>query len=56
MPLALASEITQKTEGDFRLVRTLCLLLEKSARAGGSFTVDQAMLDTALSAHTWRRK
>ena len=56
VPLALASEITQKTEGDFRLVRTLCLLLEKSARAGGSFTVDQAMLDTALSAHTWRRK
>ena len=56
IPLPLASEIAQKTEGDFRLVRNMCLLLEKSAKASGSFAVDQKMLETALSAHSWRRK
>ena len=56
VPLALAKEIAQKTEGDFRLVRNAMILLEKSAKATGSFTVDQKMLDAALSAHSWRRK
>jgi len=56
VPLQLASEIAQKTEGDFRLVRNMCLLLEKSAKASGCFSVDKKMLDTALSAHSWRRK
>ena len=56
VPLALANEIAKKTEGDFRLVRNMCLLLEKSAKASGSFAVDREMLDTALSAHSWRRK
>lgn len=56
VPLALSSEIAQKTEGDFRLVRNMLLLLEKSAKAAGIFTVDRAMLDTALSARSWRRK
>lgn len=54
--LSLASEIAQRTEGDFRLVRNMMILLEKSAKASGSFTVDRPMLDTALSARTWRRK
>lgn len=56
IPLTLSSEIAKKTEGDFRLVRNMMLLLEKSAKAAGIFTVDRAMLDTALSARSWRRK
>lgn len=56
IPLNLSSEIAKKTEGDFRLVRNMMMLLEKSAKAAGSFTVDRAMLDTALSARSWRRK
>ena len=56
VPLALAKEIAQKTEGDFRLVRNMMILLEKSAKASGSFIVDQKMLNAALSAHSWRRK
>lgn len=56
IPLALSKEIAQKTEGDFRLVRNAMILLEKSAKASGSFSVDQKMLDAALSAHSWRRK
>lgn len=47
LPLSLSTEIAQKTEGDFRLVRNMCLLLERSAKASGSFAVDQKMLDTA---------
>lgn len=53
--LALSMEIAQKTEGDFRLVRNVMILLEKSAKASGSFTVSQKMLDAALSARSWRR-
>lgn len=53
--LALSMEIAQKTEGDFRLVRNIMILLEKSAKASGSFTVSQKMLDAALSARSWRR-
>lgn len=56
LPLSLSTEIAQKTEGDFRLVRNMCLLLERSAKASGSFAVDQKMLDTAFSARSWRRK
>ena len=56
VPLTLAKEIAQKTEGDFRLVRNAMILLEKSAKASGSFAVDRQMLDVALSAHSWRRK
>ena len=56
IPLALSSEIAQRTEGDFRLVRNMMLLLEKTAKAAGSFTVDRAMLNTVLSARSWRRK
>lgn len=54
--LELAGEVAQRTEGDFRLVRNLCVLLEKAAKASGSFTVDRPMLDRAFSARNWRRK
>lgn len=56
VPLELAGEIAQTTEGDFRLVRNMCLILEKTAKAQGSFSVDRQMLDTARSARNWRRK
>ena len=53
---ALSAEIAKKTEGDFRLVRNMMILLEKAAKASGSFTVDAKMLETVLTARTWRRK
>lgn len=56
VPLPLATEIAKKTEGDFRLVRNMMLLLEKAAKASKAFTVDRAMLDMVLSARSWRRK
>lgn len=56
VPLELAGEIAQTTEGDFRLVRNMCLILEKTAKAQGSFSVDRQMLDTARSTRNWRRK
>lgn len=54
--LELAAEIARKTEGDFRLVRNMCLLLEKAAKAQEAFTVDREMLETAFTARNWRRK
>ena len=56
MCLELAGEAAHRTEGDFRLVRNLCVLLEKAAKAQGSFTVDRPMLDGAFSSRNWRRK
>ena len=56
IPSDLCAAITRKAEGDFRLVRNMMLLLEKAAKAAECFHVDEAMLDTALSARTWRRK
>ena len=52
----LCATIAKKSEGDFRLVRNMMLLLEKAAKAAENFTVDRKMLDLALSAHSWRRK
>ena len=49
-------DIAKKTEGDFRLVRNMMILLEKAAKASGSFAVDARMLETVLTARTWRRK
>lgn len=54
--LELAGDMARKTEGDFRLVRNMCLLLEKAAKAQGTFTVDREMLDKTVSARNWRRK
>ena len=56
IPLPMAAEIAQRTEGDFRLVRNMCLVLEKAAKASGTFVVDKPMLETAFTAHTWRRQ
>ena len=56
IPPALSAEIAKKTEGDFRLVRNMMILLEKAAKASGSFAVDARMLETVLTARTWRRK
>ena len=56
IPPELCATIAKKSEGDFRLVRNMMLLLEKAAKAAENFTVDRKMLDLALSAHSWRRK
>ena len=56
IPMTLASEIARRTEGDFRLIRNMVFQLEKSAKASGSFKVDDGMLETVLSSRPWRRK
>lgn len=55
VPAPQCSAITQKAEGDFRLVRNMVLLLEKAAKAKEDFTVDAAMLDVVFTAKSWRR-
>ena len=52
----LCLKVAEKSEGDFRLVRNMMILLEKAAKAAGSLYVDKAMLDTVFSARDWRRK
>lgn len=47
--------ITETACGDFRLVRNMLLLLEKSAKAAQTRVVDKAMLQLCLSAKTWKR-
>jgi hypothetical protein len=54
--MTLAAEIARRTEGDFRLIRNMVFQLEKSAKASGSFKVDESMLETVLSSRPWRRK
>ena len=56
IPSDLCQRIAEKSEGDFRLVRNMMLLLEKAAKAAGSLDVDKAMLETVFSAREWRRK
>lgn len=56
IPLGNASEIARRTEGDFRLIRNMIFQLEKSAKASGSFQVDDGILETVLSSRPWRRK
>lgn len=55
IPMTLASEIARRTEGDFRLIRNMVFQLEKSAKASGSFKVDNGMLEAVLSSRPWRR-
>ncbi len=55
IPPELCQSIAKKSEGDFRLVRNMMLLLEKAAKAAGSLDVDKPMLETVFSARTWRR-
>jgi hypothetical protein len=52
----LSQRIAEKSEGDFRLVRNMMILLLKAAKAAGSLEVDTPMLDTVFSARNWRRK
>jgi hypothetical protein len=52
----LSRRIAEKSEGDFRLVRNMMLLLEKAAKAAGSLEVDTPMLEAVFSARDWRRK
>jgi DNA transposition AAA+ family ATPase len=52
----LCGRIAEKSEGDFRLVRNMMLLLEKAAKAAGTMQVDAPMLETVFSARSWRRK
>ncbi|MDR2502939.1 MAG: AAA family ATPase [Deltaproteobacteria bacterium] len=52
----LCARIAEKSEGDFRLVRNMMLLLEKAAKAAGSLDVDAPMLELVFSAREWRRK
>ena len=52
----LCGRVAEKSEGDFRLVRNMMLLLERAAKAAGSLEVDGAMLDVVFSSRDWRRK
>lgn len=51
----LCSQIVKKSEGDFRLVRNMIVLLEKAAKAKKDYSVDQAMLDLIFQSKSWRR-
>lgn len=56
IPPELCGRIAEQAESDFRLMRNMMLLLEKAAKAAENFTVDGPMLDTVISARSWRRK
>ena len=56
IPANLCGRIAEKSEGDFRLVRNMMLLLEKAAKAADTRKVDGAMLDVVFTARNWRRK
>ena len=52
----LCAMISDKAEGDFRLVRNMLILLEKAARAAETDTVDEAMVKAVFAERKWRRK
>lgn len=56
IPPELCLRIAERTEGDFRLVRNMVIMLEKAAKAAESFTIDEPMLESVFSAKSWRRK
>ncbi|MDR2055631.1 MAG: ATP-binding protein [Desulfovibrio sp.] len=56
IPAELCGRIAEKSEGDFRLVRNMMLLLEKAAKAAETLKVDAPMLETAIASRSWRRK
>lgn len=56
IPADLCLAISDRAEGDFRLVRNMMLALEQAAKAAETFKVDAAILETALATRTWRRK
>lgn len=55
IPADECAKIAARAEGDFRLVRNMMLLLERSAKATGNFVVDADALEMVLSARSWRR-
>jgi hypothetical protein len=52
----LCGRIAEKSEGDFRLVRNMMILLEKAAKAAETLKVDTAMLDAVFASRSWRRE
>jgi type II secretory pathway predicted ATPase ExeA len=56
IPPDLCGRIAERSEGDFRLVRNMMILLEKAAKAAETLTVDALMLETVFSSRNWRRK
>jgi DNA transposition AAA+ family ATPase len=52
----LCGRVAEQSEGDFRLVRNMMLMLERAAKAAGSLNVDQPMLDVVFTSRDWRRK
>lgn len=56
IPADLCLTISDRAEGDFRIVRNMMIVLEQAAKAAETFKVDAGMLDTALASRNWRRK
>lgn len=56
IPPALCKQISAKSEGDFRLVRNMMILLEAAAAAAETETVDEAMLKNVFAQRNWRRR
>lgn len=56
IPADLCRTISDKAEGDFRLVRNMLILLEQAAKAAQTFSVDSKVLEAVLSSRSWRRK
>lgn len=55
IPAELCIKIKDKAEGDFRLVRNMTRLLERAAKAADTVKVNKDILETVLSARSWRR-
>lgn len=56
IPADLCKKLAQKAEGDFRLVRNMTILLEKTAKAAETNDVDKDMLGSVFGQRKWRRK
>lgn len=52
----LCGIISQKAEGDFRIVRNMMLLVEQASKAAETVKISAEILETALASRTWRRK
>jgi DNA transposition AAA+ family ATPase len=52
----LCGRISEKSEGDFRLVRNMMLMLEQAAKAAGSMEIDTRTLEAVFASRNWRRK
>lgn len=55
IPPALCKKMADKADGDFRLVRNMTMLLEKSAKATETYTIDKAMLEDVFGQRSWKR-